>query len=159
LSHPCDEQSLCSKEPKRIGSPRCHIHGRFTLTSFLAVANYSPLLVLVTGLSTFAGLWAAGRILQFCVRLQIPSPWTHVTAILLGIQALGFLVQIVGIANVASRPVLSAIWWSVAALGAVMVVAQVRGRLAVAFPKADQWALLPIVIAGTAVAADLLIAI
>jgi hypothetical protein len=113
----------------------------------------------VTGLSTFAGLWAAGTILQFCVRLQIPSPWTHVTAILLGIQALSFLVQIVSIANVASRPVLSAIWWSLAALGAVMVGAQVRVRLAVAFPKSDQWALLPIVIVGTAVAADLLIAI
>jgi hypothetical protein len=129
------------------------------LTSFLAVANYSPLLVLVTGLSTFAGLWAAGRILQFCVRLQIPSPWTHVTAILLGIQVLSFLVQTVSMANVASRPVLSAIWWSLAALGAVTVVTQVRVRLGVALPKSNQWALLPIVIVGTAVAANLLIAI
>jgi hypothetical protein len=62
-------------------------------------------------------------------------------------------------ANVASRPVLGAIWWSLAALGAVTVVAQVRVRLAVAFPKNDQWALLPIVIVSIAVAADLLIAI
>jgi hypothetical protein len=129
------------------------------MTSFFAVANYSPLLVLVTGLSTFAGVWAVGRILQFCVRLQIPSPWTHVTAILLGIQVLGFLVQIVSIANVASRPALSAIWWTLAGLGAATVVAQVRVRLAIAFPKSNQWALLPIVITATAIATDLLIAV
>jgi hypothetical protein len=146
-------------DQKRISSPHCHIHGRFSLTSFLAVANYNPLLVLVTGISTFARLWGAGRILQFCVRLEIPSPWSHVTAVLLGIQVLSFLVQIVSIADVASRPVMSAIWWSLAALGVVTAVAQVRVRLATAFPKNDQSALLPMVIEGTAMASDLLIAI
>ena len=82
------------------------------------------------------------------------------TAILLGIQVLSFLVQMVSMANVASRPVLSAMWWTLAVIGAATALVQVRVRFAIALPKRYQWTLLlAIAIVGTAVAAQLLIAI
>jgi len=129
------------------------------LTSFLAIERYTPFLVLATGLSTFIGLWGAGTLSLFCIRLRLPSPWNHVTAILLGIQVLSLTVQIAGMAEISSPPVLSVIWWALVSMGAAMLV--VRGRMVLRSPisPTDKWSLLPIAIAGTATAINLLIAL
>ena len=128
------------------------------MTSFIAIQNYTPLLVLVTGLATFVGLWGAGTILLFCIRLQLPSPWNQVAAVLLGIQALSLVVQILGMAEVASRPVLSTVWWILIVLGAGSLAFRFRPRLVQSFSRRDQWVLLPFAIAAAAIATDLLIA-
>ena len=96
------------------------------------------------------------------VRLRIPSPWNHVTAILLGIQALSIAVQIVGIAEMASRLVLSTMWWALVAVGIAMLLFRDHNRLktpTAPFSISDGLMLLPIAIVGTAVTANLLIAI
>jgi hypothetical protein len=121
--------------------------------------NYAPPLVLVIGLLTFVGLWGAGTILLICLRLRLPSPWSHVTAILLGIQSLSLAVQILGIAEIASRPVLSTIWWILMVLGAVTLAFRAHVRFAISFLREDRWALLPLAIVSIAIATDLLIAI
>ena len=77
-------------------------------------------MVLATGLATLIGFWGIGAALLRAVRLQLPSPWSQVTAILLGIQALSLAVQIVGMAEMASRPVLSAMWLALVAIGIAM---------------------------------------
>jgi ABC transporter substrate binding protein len=100
------------------------------LTSFFAIEDYTPFLVLLAGLATFFGLWAAGMIVLILSRLRLPAPWNYVTAILLGIQVLALAVQIVGTAEIASRPVLSALWWILVVLGAAMLLG--KGRLGLA---------------------------
>jgi hypothetical protein len=129
------------------------------LTSFFAIESYSPLLVLTTGLFTFIGLWGIGTTLLFFVRLRLPSPWSHVTAILLGIEALSLAVQIVSIAELASRLLLSTIWCGIVGVGAAMLLFRHRTLLTVRFSAIDKWALLPIAIAGTAGATNLLISL
>ena len=74
------------------------------LTSFLAIEHYSPVLVLITGLSTLLGLWGVGTGLLLCLRLRFPPPWNHVTAMLLGIQALSIAVQIAGMISMRHFP-------------------------------------------------------
>jgi hypothetical protein len=129
------------------------------LSSFLAIENYTPLFILAVGLLTFVGLWGAGTILLYGVRLHLPSPWNHVTAVLLGVQALSLAVQIVGITEIASRPVLSAIWWMLVILGGVTLVFSVHIRPAIVFSGRDRWALLPLAVVGIATLTDLLIAV
>src|SRR5262249_6420118 len=53
----------------------------------------------------------------------------------------------------------SAIWWALVSMGAAMLV--VRGRMVLRSPisPTDKWSLLPIAIAGTATAINLLIAL
>ena len=81
------------------------------------------------------------------------------TAILLGIQLLGLAVEIVGIAEIASRPLLSAIWWTLFVLGAAMLITRVRSRFARSILSCGRKAILPFAIIGTAIVIDLLIAI
>jgi hypothetical protein len=78
---------------------------------------------------------------------------------LLGIQALSLVVQIVGMAEIASRPILSAIWWILVVLGAATLAFRARMWPAISFSRCEGWALLPLAIVGTAIAADLLAAI
>jgi hypothetical protein len=127
------------------------------LTSFIGIESYNPFLVLVIGLSTFLGLWGVGTILLRCVCMQLPSPWNHVTATLLGIQGLSFIVQVVGVAGIASQPVLSTIWWILIILGGATLVFRRTMRPGIPFPR-DRWALPVFAIIGTAIAANLLIA-
>jgi hypothetical protein len=129
------------------------------LTSFSGIQNYNPFLVLVIGLSTFAGVWGTGTILLRCVRFQLPAPWSHVTAILLGIQTLSFAVQIVGMAGIASRPVLSAIWWALIAVVGATFMFKADIRPGISFPRCDRRALSVFAIVGVAIGIDLLIAI
>ena len=68
------------------------------------------------------GLWGLGAALLSLVRLKFPSPWDQVAALLLGIQTLSLAVQITGILEITSRPVLVTIWLSLVVIGAVMLV-------------------------------------
>src|ERR1700692_232435 len=136
-----------------------HSCERRTLTSFIAIEHYTPLLVLASGISTFIGLWGLGATILLCVRVRLPSPWSHVTAVLLGIQALSLSVQIVGMAEMASRLVLVAIWWAMVAIGAAMLLLRVRTILRSPFSTLDARALLPTAIVGSAIATNLLVAL
>jgi hypothetical protein len=78
---------------------------------------------------------------------------------LLGIQALSLAVQVVGMAGMASRPVLSAIWWALAASGAAMLFLRTRPKFVAPFSALDKSTLLPTAIAGAALATNLLVAL
>jgi hypothetical protein len=129
------------------------------LTSFFSIEHYSPLLVLATGISTFIGLWGVGTIILQCIRVRLQSPWNEVTAVLLGIQALSLAVQIAGVAEMASRSVLSAIWLALVAVGAAMLLLRVRATITGSYSTLDRWALLPTTIVGTATATNMLVAL
>lgn len=92
------------------------------MTSFLAIGNYSPLIVLAVGLATFAGYWGTGTVLLHATRVYLPSPWQPLVAVLLGIQGTSLAVQSAGMADLASREVLDAIWLAVTTIGLVMLV-------------------------------------
>jgi hypothetical protein len=135
------------------------LFGNQALTSFLASEGYSPLLGLVTGLSTYVGLWGVGAALLFFIRLRLPPPWNHVCTILLGIQVLSLVVCIAGMAAAASQLVLRLIWWALVTVGAGMLVLRSRRGILVPFAKPEGLALLPIAITATAVAFNLLVAL
>jgi hypothetical protein len=132
---------------------------RFTLTSFLAIEHYSPLLVLITGLLTFIGIWGLGTLILDAVRLRLSAPWHQVTAILLGIQALSLSVQIAGIAGIAFPSVLRAIWWGLVCVGAAMLLLRWRASPAGITSRYDRSALTAIAIVGAAIVTNFLIAI
>jgi hypothetical protein len=96
------------------------------MTSFLSIPHYSPLLVIAVGLSTFVGLWGVGTMLLNIFHLRLPSPWNYVTAILLGIQALSLAVQVAGITEIASLPVLRGIWWVAIVIGITVLLGRTR---------------------------------
>jgi hypothetical protein len=129
------------------------------LTSFLAIDRYSPLLVLATGLFTFIGLWGVGAALLTPLRMRLPPPWNHVTALLLGIQVLSLVVQLTGMAGVASLSVLSVFWWALVAVGVVMLTVRSRRTFILPFSTCDGSALLPLIIVGIAVALNALVAL
>src|ERR1700733_541842 len=129
------------------------------MTSFLAIERYSPFIILVMGLSTFAGLWGVGTALLHAVRLKLPVPWNHVTAILLGIQTASLAVQIFGMLGIATRLVLIAIWWSLLCFAVGALFACRPRKLRIVFPKCDWTALLITAIVGVAIVVNILIAI
>jgi hypothetical protein len=132
------------------------------MTSFLAIPHYSPLLVLVVGLSTFVGLWGLGTVLLNVFRVRLPSPWAQVTAALVGIQALSLLVQVAGIAEIASRSTLRGMWWGLVVLGGLMLVVQTRLPRLVSVTSLSTClglALLPIAIIAAAILINALVAL
>jgi hypothetical protein len=129
------------------------------MTSFLAIERYSPFIILVMGLSTFAGLWGVGTALLHAVRLKLPVPLNHVTAILLGIQTASLAVQIFGMLGIATRLVLIAIWWSLLCFAVGALFACRPRKLRIVFPKCDWTALLITAIVGVAIVVNILIAI
>jgi hypothetical protein len=56
---------------------------------------------------------------------------------LLGIQALSLVVQIAGMAEIASRPILSAIWWILIVLGAATLAFRARTWPAISFSRCE----------------------
>jgi hypothetical protein len=129
------------------------------LTSFLAIANYSPVLVLTIGLFTFIGLWGLGTVIIENIRLRLPAPWKQVVALLLGIQTLSLSVQIAGMAGMAFPSLLRTIWWGLVCIGAAMLFLRWRA-IQVAIVSAHKWsALVPVSIIGVALATNMLIAI
>jgi hypothetical protein len=129
------------------------------VTSFLSIPYYSPVLVLAAGLSTFVGLWGVGSGLLHLVGLRLSTPWNQVAAILLGIQMLSLTVQIVGMAEMASPSVLCTIWWSLVAIGILMLLLRGRPTSINLFPVRYGLALLPITIIATAILINALVAL
>jgi hypothetical protein len=129
------------------------------LTSFYAIQHYSPVLVLAAGLSMFLGLWGTGQIILFCCRLRFPSPWNHVASILLGVQALSLSIQIAGMAEMASRSMLTATWWALAAIGIAVLLLRAGMTFRSRRPTRAALPLLLVAIAGPALAIDLLVAL
>jgi hypothetical protein len=130
------------------------------MTSFLSIAHYSPLLVLLVGLSTFAGLWGLGTALLNALHLRLPSPWDHVTAILLGIQGLSLTVQVAGIAEIASPQVLRGIWWVLIVTGASVLLLRARSAILSTRPWTRVGpAILPIAIIAAAILSNALVAL
>jgi hypothetical protein len=116
-------------------------------------------MILITGLATFIGLWGTGAALLRVGGLEIPSPWSEVTAILLGVQVLSLAVQIVGMAGIASRLALISLWLALAVIGIAMLLLRGRTALTVSLSTLDRWTLLPLAVIGVAVATNLLIAL
>jgi len=113
--------------------------------------------VLTAGLAMFLGLWGTGTLILSGLRLRFPSPWDHVAALLLGVQALSLSVQILGMAGMASRPVLAAIWWALCAIGMAALLLQLG--TASRAPRQGALPLLLLTIAGPAIAIDLIVAL
>ncbi len=80
------------------------------MTSFLSLGAYSSPVVLLLGLSTFTGCMGLGLLLLRLLRTELPAPFGHVVALLLGIQATSLAVQIVAMAQGATPTVLITLW-------------------------------------------------
>jgi hypothetical protein len=129
------------------------------VTSFLAIPNYSSLHVLAAGVATFIGFWGVGVALLHLAHLRLPPPWEHVTALLLGIQAVSLTIQLLGMVELSTQPALVAIWWSVAAIGAGVLLMRVRPPKGNLRPVRFGPALLPIAVIGIASATNLMVAV
>lgn len=99
---------------------------RSRMTSYLALRYYSAPLVLLVGIATFVGLTGWGMALLRLLRWRLPTPWSEVTATLLGLQILSSLVQWLGMARWAGSPVLVSLWIALVVSGGC---AAVRWRL------------------------------
>lgn len=89
------------------------------MTSFFAVDNYSPLLVVAVGAGTFLALMGVGLLLIRLARVRVPSPWREVVSVLGALQLLSLTVQVMAMASLASRAVLIEIWAGTIALGCI----------------------------------------
>jgi len=87
------------------------------MTSFTGIAHYAPSLVLLAGLAWLAGLWGLGRAAFAVSGFRLPSPWAGVAAVVLGIQMVSLAVQLLGMMELSSRPVLAVIWGLVSVCG------------------------------------------
>ncbi len=128
------------------------------MTSFTSLSQYAPHLVLLAGLSWIAGLWGLGRAISLGIGLRLPSPWSSVVAVLLGIQTICLAVQLFGMAGLASRFILTTIWGLLVFSGVLAVLfALRRWRPVWTRPSPVSFLLLTIVI--VAVTAGLLVAV
>ena len=80
------------------------------MTSFLAMEHYSPGMVLAVGLLASFALLGFGFSMLRLMRLHLPAPWRQVTAMLVGLQVQGLLVQAAAMLGISSAPVLLGIW-------------------------------------------------
>jgi hypothetical protein len=150
-----------ARESRKLNIPRpdSGALGQPVMTSFLSIPHYSPLLVLAVGLSTFVGLWGVGTTLLNVFHLRLPSPWEQVTAILLGIQALSLAVQVAGITEIASLPVLRGIWWVAIVIGISVLLVRTRFTPWTRSRLFSGPAVLPIAIVAAAILINALVAI
>lgn len=128
------------------------------MTSFASLSNYAPYLVLLAGLTWFAGLWGVGRALCAGLNLRLPAPWSAVVAVLLGIQAVCLAVQLLGMTGLASRPALISLWGLVVAIGGAAVLIGLRRRVDGWWPRLPA-PLLPLSIIFLAAVAGLVVAL
>ena len=126
------------------------------MTSFLSLNAYSAPIVLLLGLSTFAGYMGLGLLLLRLLRAELPAPFCQIVAVLLGIQATSLSVQIVAMAQAATPAVLIALWGVSLAGGAAGWIFCRPIRDAGALPTIPQIA---IVIAAVAAVLNLLAAV
>lgn len=129
------------------------------MTSFFAIAHYSPFIVLAIGLTTFAGLWGLGTVLIHLLRLDLPPPWIHVTAILLGIQVESLTVQIFGMIGLATRPLLIGIWSLMILCAAIALYRWPPNKPSAHIVKLRWLAVLTIAVVVIAIGVNLLIAV
>ncbi|MDI1286302.1 MAG: hypothetical protein PSV46_18090 [Reyranella sp.] len=131
------------------------------MTSFLSLSAYSAPVVLLLGLSTFAGCMGLGLLLLRLLRTELPAPFGQVVAVLLGIQVTGLAVQIVAMAQAATPTVLIVLWGVSLAGGAVGWIFCRPIRDASALPAIPRIAIprIAIVIAVVAAGLNLLAAI
>ena len=128
------------------------------MTSFTSLSLYAPYLVALAGLSWFAGLWAVGRAACAGIGLRLTSPWSEVVAVLLGIQVACLVVQTLGMAGMATRPLLMLIWGLFAAMGIITLLAA-AGRWRSIWSAASPMPFLPLGIVVIAAAAGLLVGV
>jgi hypothetical protein len=89
------------------------------LTSFLSLNAYSAPVVLLLGLSTFAGCMGLGLLILRLLHANLPAPFRQIVAVVLGIQATSLAVQVAAMAQLATPTVLIALWSVSLAGGAV----------------------------------------
>jgi hypothetical protein len=108
------------------------------------------------------GLWGVGTTLLNALNQRLPSPWDHVTAILLGIQTLSLTVQVAGVTEITSPSVLRGIWWILIVIGASVLLVRTRvtslPRLAL-FSAHCGPAMLPIAIVAAAILINAFVAL
>ncbi|MCX6267405.1 MAG: hypothetical protein NTW16_08625 [Bacteroidetes bacterium] len=80
------------------------------MTSFLSIEAYSPILVFFLGFLTYFGFAGTGLALFRLFNIRFPLPWRWIAALLLGIQAGSLMVQVAGMAGMASHRVLVSVW-------------------------------------------------
>ena len=129
------------------------------MTSFLAIEYYSPILVLLLGITTFNGLLGLGLVLLRLFRLDIPSPWRQVVGVLLGIQVLSLAVQVVAVTNLALPPVLIGLWLMLIAVGGLGSFHLSRPLRPIPSKTTQDGGILPLVVGIVALAVNLLVAI
>src|SRR5262245_46665880 len=96
---------------------------------------------------------------MYGMRLDLPSPWSQVTATLLGVMTVSLVVQIAGIIGIASSQLLRAAWWAALAAATTLLLCRMRSILAWRAPPIDRIALLPLATLVVAMAINLLVAI
>lgn len=80
------------------------------MTSFLSQNAYAAPVVLLLGLSTFAGCMGLGLLLLRLVRTNLPAPFCQIAAVVLGIQATSLAVQVAAMAQLATPTFLIVLW-------------------------------------------------
>jgi len=121
--------------------------------------RYSPILVLITGIATFIGLLGLGLALLRFVRLKLPEPWRQVCALLLAVGVSSLVVQLLGMVGLASRSVLTAMWWGMVLLGGWAAARWAWPVLPRPCTACRGWAILPATVGGIALTLNLLVAI
>lgn len=129
------------------------------MTSFLAIEYYSPILVLLMGITTFSGLLGLGLILLRLFRLDIPSPWRQVVGVLLGIQVFSLAVQVVAVSNLAFPPVLIGLWFVLIAVGGIGSFRFSRPLRPIPGRETQSEGILPLIVGIVALSVNLLVAI
>lgn len=129
------------------------------MTSFLAIENYSPILVLLLGTVTWMGLLGLGMMIQALFPFKLPSPWRQVVGVLLGVQILSLATQLLGMTNIAFRPVLIALWLIVVLGGSLGIYRWLAPLKSANYKPPQGWAYLPLAVIVVALLANLVVAI
>ena len=116
------------------------LDGSKPMSSFFAAQYYSPVLVLLAGLVTFAGVAGVGLGSLRLLNVVLPAPWNQAIAPLLGVLILSLGVQVLGMTHIASYAAL-ALWWSMnVAVGMCVVYTAYRhSRVQWNLPKGWDW--------------------
>lgn len=105
------------------------------MTSFVAAGSHSSVMVLLSGLATFAACMGLGFALLRWFRANLPAPFLQIVAVLLGIQANSVAVQAVAMLHIASPAALIALWCVSCACGFAALAMFRPGTLAGDLPR------------------------
>jgi hypothetical protein len=106
------------------------------MTSFLSIESYSPILVLFFGILTYLGFAGTGLAILRLFKIALPSPWSRVAGILIGIQVGSLLVQVVAMTGFAFTWVLISIWLFMVVMGIMILISDglVRKKISFSLP-------------------------